>query len=750
MEKTIKLQDNEEARVLFGRHDENLKRVESEFSVKVWTRQDELVISGDEKAVEFAHRLFGELLVVVRSGRLIRKHEMDYAIKAIHEGRVIDIHSIYLDRIEVSSKRHFVTPKTITQKAYVDAIRNYDIVFGIGPAGTGKCVAGSTLIFTNRGLIPIESIQSGTSPQGYTAIELAVSGINGIEKVSHIYNGGHSPTKRIRTKLGFEIEVTPEHPLLKLNSIGQKCWLPANELRIGDYVAIQRGQRLFGNQTSIEFNYSQNGPYDHSKSIMVDMLDEGFAYFLGILTGDGCLTSKNRVIISNADQEIVNAFTKMAHRLGLHVFRNGSGRPYDWIIASSQLYQLLFCLGMSDGRAHTKRVPRAILRAPEPLVVAFLQGLFDTDGTVSRRDGQAQLASVSKQLVDEVQLLLLNFGILANKRHKWIRYRNNKQLCYQIDITGKDADIFYKKIGFRLSRKQSLYFKHSRNTNIDVIPHIHQTIRHAVSAGTFSREVHHTLYDYEIGRRKPSYEALGKIVTLLEENAPVTDASASISELCEQHFFWAEVLEIKESEADVYDLTVPGSHSFCANGFVNHNTYLAMAMAVNALIKQEVSRIILTRPAVEAGESLGYLPGDLYEKITPYVRPLYDALYDMMEIDRIEKYIERGVIEVAPLAYMRGRTLNDAFIILDEAQNSTSEQMKMFLTRLGFDSKTVITGDITQVDLPGGKMSGLIQAQDILKDIEGIKIIRFSGEDVVRHELVQEIIKAYEQANNRQ
>ncbi len=172
-------------------------------------------------------------------------------------------------------------------------------------------------------------------------------------------------------------------------------------------------------------------------------------------------------------------------------------------------------------------------------------------------------------------------------------------------------------------------------------------------------------------------------------------------------------------------------------------TYLAMAMAVSALKKREVNRIILARPAVEAGEKLGYLPGDLYEKITPYLRPLYDALYDMMEVDKIQKCLDQGTIEVAPLAYMRGRTLNDAFIILDEAQNSTSEQMKMFLTRLGFDSKTVITGDITQVDLQG-RASGLIEAKSILKDIKGIKFVYFDGKDVVRHELVQEIIKAYE------
>jgi len=176
-------------------------------------------------------------------------------------------------------------------------------------------------------------------------------------------------------------------------------------------------------------------------------------------------------------------------------------------------------------------------------------------------------------------------------------------------------------------------------------------------------------------------------------------------------------------------------------------TYLAMACAVEALKKQEVRRIILTRPAIEAGESLGFLPGDMYEKISPYLRPLYDAIYDMMDAERIEKYLETGIIEVAPLAYMRGRTLNDAFIILDEAQNATREQMKMFLTRLGFDSKVVITGDITQSDLPEAKPIGLLQAQDILKDIRGIKFIYFTGFDVVRHALVQRIIEAYDKVS---
>ena len=173
-------------------------------------------------------------------------------------------------------------------------------------------------------------------------------------------------------------------------------------------------------------------------------------------------------------------------------------------------------------------------------------------------------------------------------------------------------------------------------------------------------------------------------------------------------------------------------------------TYLAMAMALSSYYRKEVSRIVLTRPAIEAGEKLGYLPGTMYEKVNPYLRPLYDALYDMVDMERASRLIEKGIIEIAPLGFMRGRTLNDAFIILDEAQNTAHEQMKMFLTRLGFSSKTVITGDVTQIDLPDKRTSGLVEIQGILKGIRGIQFVYFTGTDVVRHPLVQKIIRAYE------
>ena len=254
---------------------------------------------------------------------------------------------------------------------------------------------------------------------------------------------------------------------------------------------------------------------------------------------------------------------------------------------------------------------------------------------------------------------------------------------------------------------------------------------------------------------------VGELVTLVREGRPVGNQEVR---LALRHFGRQDADAFREMQAETIEVSVkkrpvrPKSLGqkryidalrkfdivFSIGPAGTGKTYLAMAMAVSALLHQEFHRIILARPAVEAGEKLGYLPGTLYDKINPYLRPLYDALYDMLETERATRLIEQGTIEIAPLAFMRGRTLNDSFIILDEAQNTTSEQMKMFVTRLGFGSRAVITGDITQVDLPAGRVSGLIEVRAILKDVPGIRFIYFSEEDVVRHELVQQIVRAYE------
>lgn len=210
---------------------------------------------------------------------------------------------------------------------------------------------------------------------------------------------------------------------------------------------------------------------------------------------------------------------------------------------------------------------------------------------------------------------------------------------------------------------------------------------------------------------------------------------------------WAKIVTAKSlSQREYIKAMSTGDMIFGIGPAGTGKTYLAMAMAVNQFLSKKAARIILARPAVEAGEKLGFLPGDIADKINPYLRPLYDALYTMMDIDYVTKLIEKGVIEVAPLAFMRGRTLNDSFVILDEAQNTTEEQMKMFLTRLGFNSKAVITGDVTQIDLPSDKRSGLVTAMNILNHIPEIKFIKFSDKDVVRHPLVSKIVRAYDAA----
>jgi len=269
-------------------------------------------------------------------------------------------------------------------------------------------------------------------------------------------------------------------------------------------------------------------------------------------------------------------------------------------------------------------------------------------------------------------------------------------------------------------------------------------ITRAVRSTTISHAEHKAFDDYRRNRRRPSHDKLGRLVALLYDRGASVQSLEPLQELIDANLLFLPVTRIESGRAHVYDLTVPGTHSFVANGFVNHNTYLAVAQGVQSLLNKSVERIVLARPAVEAGEKLGFLPGDLQEKVDPYLRPLYDSLYDLLDFEKVSRLMERNAIEVAPIAFMRGRTLNDAFVIIDEAQNTTTEQMKMVLTRIGFGSKVVVTGDITQIDLPQGKTSGLVEAISVLAGVKGISFVYFDERDVVRHRLVQAVIKAYE------
>ena len=307
-----------------------------------------------------------------------------------------------------------------------------------------------------------------------------------------------------------------------------------------------------------------------------------------------------------------------------------------------------------------------------------------------------------------------------------IAFEENSSLPHLYGVEGRNLKILEREIGLRI---------HSRGNEVTLVGEPDQV----ETARNLLVQLHSLV---RRGRKLDSEDTI-RAIRVLQEDARaniknifsdtvlITDSATPVAPkgLAQKHY-----IDAMRQHDIVFGIGPAGTGK----------TYLAMAMAVSALMNHQVKRIVLARPAVEAGEKLGFLPGDLVEKVNPYLRPLYDALNDMMDFRRVEQLIERGQIEVAPLAFMRGRTLNSSFVILDEAQNATSEQMLMFLTRLGFDSKAVVTGDITQVDLPEGCTSGLSEARSVLKDIEGLAFCYFTERDVVRHPLVQKIIKAYE------
>jgi len=314
---------------------------------------------------------------------------------------------------------------------------------------------------------------------------------------------------------------------------------------------------------------------------------------------------------------------------------------------------------------------------------------------------------------------------------KFVKIQNNKEISLLFGKHDENLKLIERQLGIRISNAGEGLKITGSDKEVDKAEQLLNYLLNIIKrTGELKKK------EIQFALKISSTQEASDFVSLISENIEVATVNVHISPKTKAQKEYIEAIKN-------HDIV------FCIGPAGTGKTYLAVAMAVNALKKGLVRRIILTRPAIEAGENLGFLPGDMYEKIFPYLRPLYDALYDMVDVERIEKYLETKIIEVAPIAYMRGRTLNDAFVILDEAQNCTTEQLKMFLTRLGFDSKTVITGDITQSDLPGGRPLGVLEATKILKDIAGIKFTYLTGADVVRHELVQQIIEAYDKANNK-
>ncbi len=643
---------------MFGPYDENIKFLEGLLSVRINLRGNELMVEGDEQDAELVQSILEDYAALFEEGRRMSNDELKSAFKQIAEDRAYTLRDYFTkSRLNPTGKKQ-VTARSVNQRRYLESIEKHDVVFGIGVAGTGKCIAQDSLVLTDQGIVRIGLLGSDTQPLDYIPVDFLVHGIDGAEPASYLYSGGETDTLRITTRLGFSIEVTPEHPLLFVDSFGELRWRRADQLAVKDTLALQRGQRMFGNRTAVDFEYQPNSPRDKSsKPVKLDCLDEEFAYFMGLLIGDGSMRRRNCVVLTSSDESIVAAFYKIASRFGLRVFRNNEGRPYDYIIASVQLCQLLERLGLSTDKARTKRIPHSILAAPQEIIAAFLRGLFDTDGTIEKRDGVISLSSVSETLIRETQVVLLNFGIVASKSIKRGHYRGEPHISYLLTIAGTEADLFHEMIGFDLERKRARRQIRYRNPNLDVVPHVGALITGAVRSIEMTRAEHQRFRDYRSERRRPSYAKLQEMVAILDSHEAYGKPLDQLKGLLARHLLFAEIVSIERSRAQVYDLTVPGTHSFVANGFVNHNTYLAVAKAVEALMQKRVNRIILARPAVEAGEKLGFLPGDLQDKVDPYLRPLYDALFDLVDYEKVTRLLEKRVIEVAPLAFMRGRAM---------------------------------------------------------------------------------------------
>jgi stage III sporulation protein SpoIIIAA/intein/homing endonuclease len=459
-----------------------------------------------------------------------------------------------------------------------DLVESGQSVLLLGRPGVGKCVTGDSLILTDNGLQPIANlIPDALDEDQFVPIQCAVFGRNGLEPASHAYNGGLSETLRVTTRQGFALEGTPEHPILALDKQGELVFRRLDELKISDYLAIQRGQQSFGIATQLpSFEFAPRINALDSK--LPSELTEELGRFLGYLVAEGTLSFDNQVSFCYTDPEIQADMTYLTEslfglRLRQHVY-HGEWNGKDFRIFGVKFRRYLAHLGLTLGLAADKRIPPCILTAPKSIVTAFLQALFEGDGSAHSNPGRVEIASASRMLLSQLHILLLNYGIVANLRAK----RNTKydRDYYYLTLIGENVARFAQEIGFLSTTKraklESLVAAKAetpRNPNLDVIPHLNDRLRglrghintHAVTLSRFTRS----------DNRAPSYRSLRRILAEAQE-AVADPLYQELNEVLEANFFFDPVKRIEEGEAYVYDLSVPGSHSFFANGFVSHNT----------------------------------------------------------------------------------------------------------------------------------------------------------------------------------
>jgi stage III sporulation protein SpoIIIAA len=485
-----------------------------------------------------------------------------------------------------------------------DIIESGKSILMLGRPGVGKCVTGDTLLLTENGLQPIaDFVPDALDDDQFAPLALNVYGRNGLEPCSYIYNGGYTETLKVTTRQGFSIQGTPEHPLLVLSATGELEFRPLADLKLGDHLVIQRNQKHFGSTTHLpafDFIARTNA----LNTPVPDHLTPELARFLGYVIAEGTLSRDNQVYFSHTDPEIQEEMVHLTSTLfGLNLRRHLSGGQWngkDFRVFGVKLRRYLEGLGLIQGLAASKRIPSCILTAPKPMVTAFLQALFEGDGSVYGPVGRVEFASASRELVSQLHVLLLNYGIVGNFRAK--RDRKYERDYFYLTLLGENVVTFEQEIGFVSTRKRSKLAHYAdalraqpRNPNLDVVPYQTERLRALrVQVGVVSdRFARFTKSD----RRSPSYHTLGEILSEAQA-ATATPEYQTLDALHRARFFFDAVVKLETSEDYVYDLTVPGTHSFFANGFVSHNTTM---LREAARILAENKRVVIVDTSNEIG-----------------------------------------------------------------------------------------------------------------------------------------------------
>jgi len=571
-------------------------------------------------------------------------------------------------RLRIAGGRHPVVEQMLDEPfipndATLDTDAN-QVLLVTGPNMAGECVSGDTLVFTDRGLVPIVDLMPESVPEGeFTEMTCQVRGLHRNSAATHFYRGGRKATVKLTTRMGYQIEGTPEHRVWVRHPDGSEGWKLLGDIVRGDIVAIERQIDLWGQQTKIDHSIVER--VRRAKQYRLpDELNEDLAYCIGLLIGDGTLTYSDGFILTTHDTFIADEFRRIVKQLFDYEVRCRSTDD-NYAVGSKQIRAFLASLGVGHGRAHEKYVPQSILMAPKHIVIAFLQGLFDTDGYANKRYGGVQLATAAERLAHEVQLLLLNLGIIASLRVK----QTSAKPSYQVSIYGTDAIAFHQRVGFRLPRKQARQELASpiRMPNIGGIPYLKDTLKQVQAqivatiakpvALKHNKSVNSIFYTYIPNGRNISYTKLDELINYCRQSAV---ACSELEELQTKRYFYDPITIIDSGEAEVYDLSVEVDHAYVANGFVSHNSTCLRQVALIGLMAQIGS----------------FVPADAAEI------GLVDRIFTRIGAqDDIATGQSTFMVEMIETAALLVQSTRRSLIILDEVGRGTSTYDGMAIAR---------------------------------------------------------------------